>query len=1217
VRAALSLHLPAKGGSGAVYRPDEAPNQPDCEVFSVSFQVATYRRPEFEVTVNTDRADYAAGETISATAQANYYFGGNVAGAAVKWSLFARDYIFNRYRGSQDYTFGDYDFIYRRSTRDELVAQGEGVTDASGRLIITATADIAKYKGSATLSFGVSVTDLNDQSVAARAEATVHKGAYYLGVATADYIGTAGKPARVNVIAVDWEGRPLPDQETKVSLVQRRWYSVLEEDRDGNRVYTSVNSDTEVVSVTVRTDADGLAVADLTPPDGGVFRVIASAAGEAPDAATYLWVSSGSGYVYWRVTNDDRIELKLDKSNYNVGDVMKVLVPSPFSGTVNALLTVERGSFLFHKVVQLRSNSDVLEIPVEPAFAPNAYVSVLIVKGVDETNSVPAFKLGYAGFSVNREQFELRVEISSDRLMYAPRDTVTYDIRVTDAASRPVQAELSLALVDKAVLSLADPNSPPALEAFYGARGLGIRTADSLNVSVDAVTAKIIAENNKGGGGGDLFDSSDLFVRQNFKDTAYWNAVVATDENGAARVQVTLPDNLTTWKLDARAFTTGASPLFQVGEGAHEIISRKPLLIRPVTPRFFVVGDAVTLGAVVNNTLDADMDVIVTLDASGVTLGDAAQKSITVKAKGSARVDWPVRVEDAPAAVLTFTVQGGGLQDSSRPGLETAPGGGIPIMRYVSPETVATAGVMVAPSSKVELIALPPRLDTGKGALSVQVDPSLASVIEVSRRWLDDYPYDHAETIASRLIARVGRLDLARDIGRYAQRLLGSQHKDGGWGWWVDDESNPAVTAYVLIALARARESGQSVDASATARAREYLWGTLVGREALSSGWMADRQVFTLFALCLEGPCDGGRLGVLFELRHKLSHYARALLAVSLDKVAPGDARIKALLSDLYSAAIAGATGVSWQEGRLDYACFSSNTRSTAIILYALAKLDPKNALVANVARWLMVARRGDTWETNQQIAWSVQALMQWQVATGSAEAEYAWRVSLNGAALLRGQVQKGQAASSDNTSVPVSQLNQSGANSLVFEQGDGSGQLYYTARLNVYLPAGEARAINRGIVIARKYELADCKPAPGKPCEAITGAAIGQNVRVRLTIVASNDLYFVRVTDPLPGGAEAVDTTLKTSQQEPPPARYWRVWSEGGWGWWWFNHAELRDDHAALFARYLPAGTYEYTYVMRPSIAGSFQVMPASADETYFPEMFGRSDGATFTITR
>jgi uncharacterized protein YfaS (alpha-2-macroglobulin family) len=51
------------------------------------------------------------------------------------------------------------------------------------------------------------------------------------------------------------------------------------------------------------------------------------------------------------------------------------------------------------------------------------------------------------------------------------------------------------------------------------------------------------------------------------------------------------------------------------------------------------------------------------------------------------------------------------------------------------------------------------------------------------------------------------------------------------------------------------------------------------------------------------------------------------------------------------------------------------------------------------------------------------------------------------------------------------------------------------------------------------------------------------------------------------------------------------------------------------LFASYLPAGTYEYTYLIRPGLAGEFQVLPTTAYEMYFPEVSGRGDGMAFTI--
>jgi hypothetical protein len=58
-----------------------------------------------------------------------------------------------------------------------------------------------------------------------------------------------------------------------------------------------------------------------------------------------------------------------------------------------------------------------------------------------------------------------------------------------------------------------------------------------------------------------------------------------------------------------------------------------------------------------------------------------------------------------------------------------------------------------------------------------------------------------------------------------------------------------------------------------------------------------------------------------------------------------------------------------------------------------------------------------------------------------------------------------------------------------------------------------------------------------------------------------------------------------------------------------------MRDDKVVLFADYLPAGTYEYTYTFRATHPGEYQVIPTTAREFYFPEVFGRGSGRLLTI--
>ncbi len=179
--------------------------------------------------------------------------------------------------------------------------------------------------------------------------------------------------------------------------------------------------------------------------------------------------------------------------------------------------------------------------------------------------------------------------------------------------------------------------------------------------------------------------------------------------------------------------------------------------------------------------------------------------------------------------------------------------------------------------------------------------------------------------------------------------------------------------------------------------------------------------------------------------------------------------------------------------------------------------------------------------------------------------------------------------------------------------RSDGPGNLYYTAHLTVALPVEEIEPLDQGIVVSRSYYRLDDPETP------VTEAQQGELLLVRLTIVAPHDLHYVIMEDPLPAGLEAVDQSLSTSPQsvEVPQVYGWEDVFWRGWGWWHFKHIEYRDEKVVLSADYLPAGTYVYTYLARAGTAGTFRVIPTTAQEFYFPEVYGRGAGSLFTVKR
>ena len=306
-----------------------------------------------------------------------------------------------------------------------------------------------------------------------------------------------------------------------------------------------------------------------------------------------------------------------------------MLIASPFQSATQALITIERGDVMSTEVVTLENNSHIHEFEILPKHAPNIFVSVFLLNPADEDRPFADWRMGTTQLQVDPERYALNIEISAQPERAAPQDEVTFRLKVTDWKGDPVTAEVGVALTDLAALSLGERNSGTLLETYFSPQARGVNTSSSLVNNGDEYTANLVKTIGTldamddmydccfGGGGGAPFDLPILVPRSEFIDTPYWNPSLITGESGEATFTVKLPDNLTTWRLDARALTEGRAGRFLVGENTFDLISTRPLLIRPVTPRFFTVGDEARLAAVVNNNTSADVSASVSIMNTG------------------------------------------------------------------------------------------------------------------------------------------------------------------------------------------------------------------------------------------------------------------------------------------------------------------------------------------------------------------------------------------------------------------------------------------------------------------------------------------------------------------------------------------------------------------------------------------------------------------------
>ena len=107
---------------------------------------------------------------------------------------------------------------------------------------------------------------------------------------------------------------------------------------------------------------------------------VTDSGGRMASAGTSMWASNGDDWMF-RSESSDRIDLLPEKKRYEPNEKARFQVRMPFR-EANVLVTVERdGNVLSSFVTKLSGKSAVIEVPVKEEWAPNAYVSALLVRG--------------------------------------------------------------------------------------------------------------------------------------------------------------------------------------------------------------------------------------------------------------------------------------------------------------------------------------------------------------------------------------------------------------------------------------------------------------------------------------------------------------------------------------------------------------------------------------------------------------------------------------------------------------------------------------------------------------------------------------------------------------------------------------------------------------------------------------------------------------------
>ena len=253
---------------------------PGREAFGyLTFRVAEYHKPEFEILASADQSSILAGGQVTFNLDANYYSGGNLANVEAEWFLEGAPYYFTpASNDTWQFNFIDWDrdefWEPQTASQPGTLAEGTAVTDENGHLEIAETLGLGEKSVSQQVSFRSNVTDVAGNIVSGSTSVTVHQSEIYVGVRSLSYVSKEGEEASFEVVALDWDSNPVAEQTVTVKFVERRWFSVQVQDKQGQLRWETSVKDIPITQTNVLTGEDGKATASFVPPAGGVYKAI-------------------------------------------------------------------------------------------------------------------------------------------------------------------------------------------------------------------------------------------------------------------------------------------------------------------------------------------------------------------------------------------------------------------------------------------------------------------------------------------------------------------------------------------------------------------------------------------------------------------------------------------------------------------------------------------------------------------------------------------------------------------------------------------------------------------------------------------------------------------------------------------------------------------------------------------------------------------------------
>ena len=1159
-------------------------------ITSGSFRVEEFRVPLMKGIIQLPKEPLINASEANVNLLVAYLSGGGAGNAAVK----LRRQIQPKHISFEDYD----DFIFtngkikegifkRSSYRDEEESEGavaqkpkiqssDLVLDAAGSLS-TKISDLPSISLPQDMLVELEFRDPNGEIQTVSQKIPLWTSKLLIGIKPDSWVSSK-ESFKFHTVVLNISGKPIGNAHVKVDIFQRKSYSHRKRLIGGFYSYEHVTETKKIGHLCEgKTDAKGLLICEAQSPVSGNVILQAQTADEAGNISVAyrdVWIAGKSEW-WFDVANHDRIDLLPEKKKYEPGETAKFQLRMPFRNAT-ALITVEREGIIQTSVKKISGVNPVIEIPIKNNYAPNVFVSALVVRGriagIQPTAMVdlgkPAYKLGIAEIKVGWKAHELKVNVSTDKSVYKVRQKAHVKIKVKKADGRhiPKGSEVMVAAVDEGLLELMPNQSWKLLDAMMGKRGIEVKTSTAQMQVVGRRHYGLKALPSGGGGGRHI-------TRELFDTLLLWKGRVLLNEKGEASVEIPLNDSLTGFRIIAVA--NGGVGLF--GTGQTSIRTTQDLMLLSGIPPLVREGDKFKAGLTIRNTSNRKMDLEINGKFNSKELGVLAESLSAGEAK---EIGWEIHVPYG-TETLSYEIlareKGGEAQDSLKIKQKVAEA--VPLRVFQATIT------QVEKSFNLD-IEKPKDALSGKGGVSISFRPKLSNGLGGVIWYMKRYPYTCMEQKISKAIA-------LRDEALWKSVIAGlPSHldSDGLVKYFPTMRlGSDALTSYILSI---ADEAGWEIPEYIKNRMEEGLRGFIEGKvirySSLPTADLSIRKIAALEALSRSGGVEQELLASI-TIEPNLWPTSAVIDWLNILRRAKDiperNKRLKEAEQILRSRLNFQGTTMGFSTEGMDslwWLMVSGDVNAVKSILVFL-HFDNWSEDMPRLVRGALSRQYKGAWNLTTANAWGVLALEKFSKKfeavpvsgvsssiLNEEEKSINWDKSADGGSLMFGWP-KGREKLA------------------VTHKGTGKpwATLQSIAAIPLKEPFSSGYKIKKSLIpIEQKQE--------GKWSK-------GDVIRVRLELEAQADMTWVVVNDPIPAGAGILGTGLGRDSQLLTKG-------EESKGWVWPAFEERSFEAFRAYYEFVPKGKWTVEYPIRLNNGGVFHLPSTRVEALYSPEMLGES---------